>query len=269
MTPATLTQLQGVLKSIAALVLLCVSVSASAQERILSFHSDIEIATDASMTVAKTIRFRAEGVLIRRGLYREFPTQYRYPPRGVIFPHYEPPTGFSPAAARYIMQMHYDNKTLTAAIVSLAVKGGLLITQQGDTYTLLKRESDQALSLGEAALDAQLFPKSDSLVLENENHTLLSKARSAHARALSKEFKGPYFVRNAWYLGPSILAAFTKTIGSSFDSAISSAATAPGSRSSAGGGGFSGGGGGGGRGGGAGVDASVSRSGLIKSVFDF
>lgn len=572
MTPAALTQLQGVLRSIAALVLLFVSVNATAQERILSFHSDIEIAADASMTVTETIRVRAEGGMIRRGLYREFPTRYRDragnayrvefevlqllrdgqpepwsmdesrngvridfgdddflqvprdyeyqlqyrthrqigffeahdelywnvtgngwgfvieqasarvflpgqidpnllriegytgvfgdsgqdylvsnafseaqisttmalmpahgltlvlswpkgivsepdagqradwffsdnlavllalltlsacmiylclcwlrvgrdPPRGVIFPHYEPPTGFSPAAARYIMQMHYDNKTLTAAIVSLAVKGRLLITQQGDSYTLLKRESDQVLSPGEATLYAQLFRKSDTLVLENENHTLLSKARSAHARALSKEFKGPYFVRNAWYLGPSILAAglmllftfsqaamtpvsllvfgsliplhllfawllhqptalgrdlmdklegfklylevaekddldikhppeltpalferylpfaialgvelawgkkfarlfadikgqqgvdyqprwyagsfdaarisaFTKTIGSSFDSAISSAATAPGSTSGAGGGGFSGGGGGGGGGGG-------------------
>lgn len=560
------------LSSVLAIVMLVVSMSAVAQERILLFHSDIEIAADASMTVTETIRVRAEGDLIRRGLYREFPTRYRDragnayrvefevlqllrdgqpepwsveasrngvrvdfgddrllqapreyeyqlqyrtnrqigffdthdelywnvtgngwgfvieqasarvflpaqinpdllsiegytgafgdagqdylvsnthseagitttlpllpaqgltlvlsfpkgivsepdaaqrvdwffadnlaallalltllmsmiylflcwlrvgrdPPRGVIFPHYEPPSGFSPAASRYIMRLHYDNKALTAAIVNLAVKGGLQISQLGDKYTLTKRQAGQDLSSGEAALYAQLFRKSNVLELENENHAVLSKAKSAHARALSKEFKGPYFVRNGWYLMPSMLVtllmllvtvsvttftplsllifgsliplhllfawllhqptalgrammdklegfklflevaekddldikhppeltpalfeqylpyaialgvelawgkkfarvfadikgqdgvdyrprwyagsfdaarltAFTKTIGSGFDSAISSAATAPGSSSGAGGGGFSGGGGGGGGGGG-------------------
>jgi hypothetical protein len=44
------------------------------------------------------------------------------------------------------------------------------------------------------------------------------------------------------------LSAFTKTIGSGFDSAISSATTVPGSSSAAGGRGYSGGGGGGGGG---------------------
>ncbi len=52
------------------------SISLSAQERILSFHSDITIAADASMTVTETIRVRAEGSNIRRGIYREFPTRY-------------------------------------------------------------------------------------------------------------------------------------------------------------------------------------------------
>lgn len=49
----------------------------SAQERILSYHSDIDIAADASMVVTETIRVRAEGNSIRRGIYREFPTRYR------------------------------------------------------------------------------------------------------------------------------------------------------------------------------------------------
>ena len=45
-------------------------------ERILSFHSDISIAADATMTVDETIRVRAEGQNIRRGIYRDFPTDY-------------------------------------------------------------------------------------------------------------------------------------------------------------------------------------------------
>lgn len=60
------------------LVLLALSccLSARADERILDFHSDIEIASDASMGVTETIRVRAEGDRIRRGIYRDFPTRY-------------------------------------------------------------------------------------------------------------------------------------------------------------------------------------------------
>jgi uncharacterized membrane protein YgcG len=46
-------------------------------ERILGFHSDIRIEADGSMQVTETIRVSAEGINIRRGIYREFPTRYR------------------------------------------------------------------------------------------------------------------------------------------------------------------------------------------------
>ncbi len=51
--------------------------SVQAQERILSFHSDIELARDGSVLVTETILVRAEGSNIRRGIYRDFPTRYR------------------------------------------------------------------------------------------------------------------------------------------------------------------------------------------------
>lgn len=59
-----------------ALVSLLAAVTVSAQERILSYHSDIEIAVDGSMIVSETIQVRAEGDQIRRGIYRDFPTRY-------------------------------------------------------------------------------------------------------------------------------------------------------------------------------------------------
>ena len=46
------------------------------QERILSFDSDIQVAADGSMIVTETIRVRAAGKNIRRGIYRDFPTYY-------------------------------------------------------------------------------------------------------------------------------------------------------------------------------------------------
>ena len=58
-------------------LLCCVFAHAAfAEERILDFASAITIAPDASMSVAETIRVRAEGNQIRHGIYRDFPTDY-------------------------------------------------------------------------------------------------------------------------------------------------------------------------------------------------
>ena len=45
-------------------------------ERIISYFSDIQVASDASLHVAETIRVEAEGQNIRHGIYRDFPTRY-------------------------------------------------------------------------------------------------------------------------------------------------------------------------------------------------
>lgn len=48
-----------------------------ASERILSFRSNIEVLADSSMLVTEKIRVVATGDQIKRGIYREFPTDYR------------------------------------------------------------------------------------------------------------------------------------------------------------------------------------------------
>lgn len=60
-----------------ALCLLFVPLVASADERILSFFSEIEVHTNGSMTVTEIIRVRSEQDQIRRGIYRDFPTRYK------------------------------------------------------------------------------------------------------------------------------------------------------------------------------------------------
>lgn len=50
---------------------------ARADERILDYHADIRIDADGGMTVTERIRVRAEGQRIRRGIYRDYPTEYR------------------------------------------------------------------------------------------------------------------------------------------------------------------------------------------------
>ncbi len=47
------------------------------KEEILSYDSHIQVQVDGSMWVEETIRVRAEGKKIKRGIYRDFPTDYK------------------------------------------------------------------------------------------------------------------------------------------------------------------------------------------------
>lgn len=46
-------------------------------ERIISFDSKIKISEDGSMLVTEIIKVHAEGNKIKRGIYRDFPTDYK------------------------------------------------------------------------------------------------------------------------------------------------------------------------------------------------
>ena len=51
----------------------------TADERILSYDSTITVRSDGSLDVHETIRVRAEGQNIKRGIFRDFPTVYQTP----------------------------------------------------------------------------------------------------------------------------------------------------------------------------------------------
>jgi len=82
------------------------------------------------------------------------------PEGGVIFPHYEPPSGYSPASLCYVLKMGYDNACFAAAIINLAVKGFLKIDEDEDDYSLeLTGEENIEMAPGEAAIVKKLFEK--------------------------------------------------------------------------------------------------------------
>jgi uncharacterized membrane protein YgcG len=58
-------------------LLLFLAAAAGAQERIVDFGADITVAADGALTVTETIVVQAEGQTIRRGILRDFPTEYR------------------------------------------------------------------------------------------------------------------------------------------------------------------------------------------------
>lgn len=123
----------------------------------------------------------------------------RDPEDGVLVTRYDPPKGFSPASLRYIRQMYYDDKVMTAAIVNLAVKGYLVIKKNGKTHSLHKANEGTlrpAMAPGEKELYEALFEDADLVTLKDSNHKILGKARSDHRDSLMADYKNHYFRTN-------------------------------------------------------------------------
>ena len=123
----------------------------------------------------------------------------RDPEEGVIVTRYEPPAGYSPASLRYIRQMYYDNKVMTAAVLNLAVKGYLRIVRDGDEHVLEKLETGATApetAAGERELYDALFAESSSIRLKNTNHRRLRRAKEAHRKSLEQDYRRKYFRTN-------------------------------------------------------------------------
>jgi uncharacterized membrane protein YgcG len=129
----------------------------------------------------------------------------RDPAGGAIIPLFSPPPGFSPAGTRFVSRMGYDDKAFAAAVVDMAVKGAVLIQEDGDDYTLVSREATKgALSRDELLVTGQLFRGGKSVKLENTNHTIIKSAIDALKKNLKMELEKVYFVTNSGYLGPGV-----------------------------------------------------------------
>ena len=63
--------------ALALVVSLAMAGTSLAAESILSFDSTVRLARDGTLTVTETVRVRAEGRQIRRGIYRDFPMTFR------------------------------------------------------------------------------------------------------------------------------------------------------------------------------------------------
>ena len=129
----------------------------------------------------------------------------RDPAKGTIIPLFAPPAGFSPAGVRFLSRMGYDDKAFAATVVDMAVKGGVLIQEDGGDYTLVSRDAAKgALSRDEQLVTTQLFPGSGSVKLENKNHTIIKGAIDALKKNLRMELEKIYFFTNSGYLGPGV-----------------------------------------------------------------
>ncbi len=139
------------------------------------------------------------------------------PEQGVVFPHYEPPAGYSPASMRFIENMGYDDTCFAAAIVNLAVKGFVSITDKNDTYVLEKQESHQGeMAAGENSLLQTLFKSKNKIELKQTNHETISDTLKAHERSLKNDYEKIYFKTNSGFFIIGLLISISILIVSMF-----------------------------------------------------
>ncbi len=137
------------------------------------------------------------------------------PDEGVVVTRYEPPQGFSPASLRYIRQMYYDDKAMTAAVVNLAVKGYLNIREYGDDHTLTRASPGDGaplLAAGEKELLDALFADGDTVTLDNKYDKRMGEAREAHKKSLANDYKRNYFRTNGHLNIPAIAIVLITTV---------------------------------------------------------
>ncbi|NNE37851.1 MAG: DUF2207 domain-containing protein, partial [Gammaproteobacteria bacterium] len=140
----------------------------------------------------------------------------RDPESGVIITRYQPPKGFSPASLRFVMEMGYDQKCFAAAIINLAVKGYLKISEDDDEYTLSRTGNKVEMAPGEVNLVNKLFQGSTSRTLKNTNHKYISNALEAHENALSRNYETRYFMTNSGYFITGIMLSILVVIATLF-----------------------------------------------------
>ena len=113
----------------------------------------------------------------------------------------EPPEGFSPAALGYLSARGYGSSQLTAALISMAMKGALRIERDGATWRLHEVDGGAALSAEERAVFDALLGDRTELVIDQANHGALRKAVTGLKRTLSRRLEREYFVNNRrWFV---------------------------------------------------------------------
>lgn len=128
------------------------------------------------------------------------------PSRGTIIPLYGPPDGISPAAARYVWRMGYDERVFASAIIDMAVKGYLSIDEEKGVYTLIRRRGENPLlSPEEKKVSARLFSGAASITLKSENHARVSGAIDALKNSLKAQYEKTYFLTNRKYFVPGAI----------------------------------------------------------------
>jgi uncharacterized membrane protein YgcG len=141
---------------------------------------------------------------------RSFDRVGRDPPKGPVFPLYEPPKGYSPAAAHHIYYRGLrGHGALIATLMNLAVKGRIRIDASEKNVTVLERTPEGAAPAGlaaeDASLDKKLFSNTSRKVLDREYDAGLTTAYTAFSTALSRKYGTAYFKWNAGYTIAGIL----------------------------------------------------------------
>jgi len=136
-------------------------------------------------------------------LYRSWDRVGRDPAKGPVFPRYEAPKGYSPAAVHYIYNRALSgHRALIATLMNLAVKGRLTIDATDKKRTHLTEKASGAASEvtdEDRALEARIFASGPTKTLGQKYDSGFTSAYTAFQQALSRKYGSAYFRWNALY----------------------------------------------------------------------
>lgn len=117
-----------------------------------------------------------------------------------------PPDKVSPALLRYLRSGSYDNRTFSSAVVSLAVKGCLMIVEEEGRYALVSSGISPYLPADEEVLMKALFAK--RMAVSPAKHPgLVKAARKAHRKELQRQVRGKLLRYNrGWYYPAAVIS---------------------------------------------------------------
>lgn len=126
----------------------------------------------------------------------------RDPKKKVIIPNFNPPNGWSPAVVRYIYKKKFEDKTITACILSMAVKGAINIGQDKNKYVLFRTDKTDKLSSDEKTAYRALFGVKKNLIeVNNSNYKTFENVKNKlHSKMDTNWNIKEYFRKNTKYI---------------------------------------------------------------------
>jgi len=128
----------------------------------------------------------------------------RDPARGPVFPRYEPPKGFSPAATHYVYYRGVNgHDALIATLVNLAVRRRIKIDVDKKKKTVLTPIAvgpSEGLSPIDINLEGRLLPGKTPFSFGERYSSTLTSAYESFRQALSKAYGSPFFKWNRSFL---------------------------------------------------------------------
>lgn len=138
-------------------------------------------------------------------LYRGFVRVGRDPPKGPVFPRYEAPAGYSPAAVHHIFYRAISgHRALIATLMHLAVKGRVTVDATEKKSTALTRNAAPTvasdIATEDLALEQGVFSGAHHKTLGGEYDAGFTTAYNTFQQALSRKYGSAYFRWNLAYM---------------------------------------------------------------------
>jgi len=142
-------------------------------------------------------------------LFQAFQRVGRDPLKGPVIPRYEPPAGYSPAAAHHIYYRAVNgHRALIATLMNLAVKGRITIDAPDKKHTTLTRNDGRLdasnIAPEDLTLETTLFAASRSKMLGEKYDATFTAAYNSFTQKLGQRYGGEYFRWNFGYTLPAL-----------------------------------------------------------------